>query len=44
MKNKESKQKHIFTTMLKNNGYSNKATEELYKWYDASEKKGVARY
>jgi len=44
VKNKESKQNHIFTTMLKNNGYSKKTIEELYKWYDSSEKKGVASY
>jgi hypothetical protein len=44
VKNKESNQNKIFKTTLKNNGYSKKAIEELYKWYDSSEKKGVASY
>ena len=42
VKQKESKQN--FKIMLKKNGYSNKATEELYKWYDSSKKKGVASF
>jgi hypothetical protein len=30
--------------MLKVQGYSNEAIEELWKWYDSSEKKGIANY
>jgi hypothetical protein len=33
-----------FRLMLKNKGYSEKAIEQLWKWYDYSEKKGVASY
>ena len=29
---------------LKEQGYSNEMIEELWKWYDFSEKKGVASY
>jgi len=30
--------------MLDECGYSEKAADELWKWYDFSEKKGVASY
>jgi hypothetical protein len=30
--------------MLKVQGYSNEAIEKLWKWYDSSEKKGIANY
>jgi len=33
-----------FSQMLKENGYSTKTIEEMWKWYDYSEKKGVASY
>jgi hypothetical protein len=33
-----------FRQMLKNKGYSEEAIEQLWKWYDYSEKKGVASY
>ena len=39
-----SKQKRVFKSLLKQNGYSKKAIEELYRWYDSSDKKGVASY
>jgi hypothetical protein len=29
---------------LKKEGYSDKMVDELWKWYDASEKMGVASY
>jgi hypothetical protein len=29
---------------LRVQGYSDEMTEELWKWYDSSEKKGVASY
>lgn len=33
-----------FSNMLEEKGYSTKAIEEMWKWYDYSEKKGVASY
>lgn len=33
-----------FQQMLKNQGYSEDAIEQLWKWYDYSEKKGIASY
>jgi len=33
-----------FRQMLKDKGYSKEAIEQLWKWYDYSEKKGVASY
>ncbi len=40
MKNKDSSSntKNNLNGLLKQNGYSHKAIEELYKWYDSSEK------
>jgi hypothetical protein len=38
------KAKNSFNTLLKQRGYSEKAIEKLWKWYDYSEKKGVASY
>jgi hypothetical protein len=31
-----------FNQMLKERGYFEKAIEEMWKWYDYSEKKGIA--
>jgi hypothetical protein len=33
-----------FKRLLVDSGYSEKATEELWKWYDYSEKKGIASF
>ena len=33
-----------FNQMLKERGYSTEAIEEMWKWYDYSEKKGVASF
>ena len=33
-----------FRSLLKRNGYSEKAIEEILKWYDFSERKGVASF
>jgi hypothetical protein len=38
------KAKNSFNMLLKQHGYSEKAIEKLWKWYDYSEKKGVASY
>ena len=38
----ETEQK--FKRLLVDSGYSEKAAQELYKWYDYSEKKGVASF
>jgi hypothetical protein len=38
------KAKNSFNILLKQQGYSEKAIEKLWKWYDYSEKKGVASY
>jgi hypothetical protein len=34
----------IFKQMLLNYGYSEKVADELWKWYDFSEKKGIASF
>ena len=34
----------LLAEMLKNKGYSNNSITELYKWYDSSNKKGVASF
>lgn len=33
-----------FRSMLKRNGYSERTTEEIWKWYDFRERKGVASF
>jgi len=33
-----------FVFLLRRNGYSKKTIEEIWKWYDFSEKKGVANF
>jgi hypothetical protein len=33
-----------FSQMLNEKGYSTKAIEEMWKWYDYSEKKGTASF
>jgi len=33
-----------FSTMLKKRGYSTDAIKKMWKWYDNSEKKGVASF
>jgi hypothetical protein len=38
------KTKLTFKNLLFANGYSTKLADELWKWYDFSEKKGVASY
>ena len=38
------KSKSSFRLALKNQGYSDDTIEELWKWYDYSEKKGVASF
>lgn len=38
------KSKNFFKHMLKNQGYTEDAVEKLWKWYDYSEKKGVASF
>jgi len=38
------KVENSFNILLKQWGYSEKAIEKLWKWYDYSEKKGVASY
>jgi hypothetical protein len=40
----QMKVKKSFDILLKQQGYSEKAIEKLWKWYDYSEKKGVASY
>jgi hypothetical protein len=34
----------LFKQLILSHGYSEKAAEELWKWYDFSEKKGVASF
>ena len=34
----------IFKKEMKDKGFSEKAIEEMWKWYDYSEKKGVASF
>jgi hypothetical protein len=36
--------KSSFERMLKQQGYSDKSIQELWKWYGFSEKRGVASY
>ena len=38
------KEKNSFKLMLKQRGVSEVAIEELWKWFDYSEKKGVASF
>jgi hypothetical protein len=38
------KAKLLFKQLLFSHGYSEKVVEELWKWYDFSDKKGVASY
>jgi hypothetical protein len=38
------KAKLLFKQLLFSYGYSEKVVEELWKWYDFSDKKGVASY
>ena len=33
-----------FKTLMKKYGYSERAIREIWKWFDHSEKKGVASY
>jgi hypothetical protein len=33
-----------FKSLLFSKGYTGKAVEELWKWFDSSEKKGVASF
>jgi len=39
-----SKEKLRFKRLLISSGRSQKIVEELWKWYDTSEKKGVASF
>jgi len=43
---REKKMKPIFPFifLLRRNGYSKKAIQEIWKWYDFSEKKGAASW
>ena len=34
----------FFRNLMKTKGYSEKTTEKMWKWYDYSEKKGVASF
>jgi hypothetical protein len=38
------KAKQVFKELLRSHNYSEKVAEELWKWYDHSDKKGVASY
>jgi hypothetical protein len=40
----ESRAKLGFRDLIVKRGYSRKVAEELWKWYDFSEKKGVASF
>jgi hypothetical protein len=42
--NKKSEQIHAIKQLLKENGFSDHAINELWKWYDYTEKKGIASY
>jgi len=33
-----------FVVLLRQHGYSEKAIEEIWKWYDFSERKGIASW
>ena len=39
-----NKAKLTFKTLLINYGYSENVADEAWKWYDSSEKKGVASF
>jgi len=41
---KRQKTEHGFKQLILNSGYSPKAAEELWKWYDSSAMKGVASF
>jgi Mn-dependent DtxR family transcriptional regulator len=36
--------KQVFKTMLVEHGYSEEVAEALWKWYDFTDKKGVASF
>jgi hypothetical protein len=38
------KAKHTFKDLIARRGYSERVANELWKWYDFSEKKGVASF
>ena len=38
------KAKHTFKELIAQRGYSARVADELWKWYDFSEKKGVASF
>jgi hypothetical protein len=38
------KDEQDFELLLKQHGFSEEAIKELWKWYDPSEKQGVASY
>ena len=38
------KSKKTFDNLLQQRGYSSKAIDKLWKWYDYSERKGVASF
>ena len=40
----DNKAKRAFEIMLISYGYSKKVVDKLWKWYDSSEKEGVASY
>jgi hypothetical protein len=40
----DKKAKRAFKTMLVSYGHSEKVANELWKWYDFSEKKGAASF
>ena len=44
MKNRKKDSKVEFAEILKDSGCSVKAVKELYKWYDCSQRKGVASF
>ena len=46
MSNKKSDNKTFssFKTLLKKRGYSEETIKEIYKWYDYSERKGIANF
>lgn len=40
----QMKSKNIFNNLLKQRGYSLNTIDKLWKWYDYSERKGVASF
>jgi len=38
------KAKRVFKELIQKRGYSEKFADQLWKWYDFSDKKGVATY